>query len=127
MVKKVRGKVRFDYPAAVPEWEKHRDIRDRVMAKKGMFMDTQGRGFVSATLPNSKLNRIFLKQYTTRMVEKKTTKVGSLDELKQPIKEFHDVLKVDCPFRQHQDTWAAKRLLGLLRRKFVREEEPRDP
>ena len=121
-----RGTIRFGYPNAPTAWDKCKILRDRVLAKKGMVRDVQGRAFVTANLQNCKLNKIILREYMMVMKERGTTKIGVLAELAVPLQAFAAMQDVDIPFKVHQDSWAVKRLLSFLRRKWNRDETPRD-
>jgi hypothetical protein len=124
--RKTGRKSRQIYGRAAQSWDKQKLIRDRLLTKKSMFRDSDGKGFCKTSLTNCFINYDLLKEYTSAMAREHTIMIGTLSELKGPLKEFQKMQRVDNPIFAHQDAWTAKRLLGLLRRKWQRDEAPRE-
>ena len=125
--KKIRGKVRFGFPRAVESWESNNYIRERLKKKLGLPADVDGKGFVAQSMANIKVNFPVLVEYTKEMQKQGVTRIGSLAELAAPLAELYDSWDIKEPFRLHTDTWAVKRLLNLVYRKWHRDESPRAP
>jgi hypothetical protein len=105
-------------------------MKQRIMEPGRMMRSHTGSGFVDQSLQNLTFNFGCLKPVTKFMAEHGLTKIHSVDALGALFWKCYRLAGRDgTPANRHlahQDAWAAKRLLGVIRRKWQREEFPRD-
>mgnify|MGYP007004417846 FL=1 len=105
-------------------------MKQRILEPGLMLRSHTGSAFVDQSLQNLTYNFGCLKPVTKFMAEHGLTKIHSVDALGALFWKCYRLAGRDgTPANRHlahQDAWAAKRLLGLIRRKWQREEFPRD-
>jgi hypothetical protein len=105
-------------------------MKQRIMEPGFMLRSHTGTGFVDSSLQNLTFNFGCLKPVTKFMAEHGLTKIHSVDALGALFWKCYCLAGREVtPANKrlaHQDAWAAKRLLGVIRRKWQREEFPRD-
>jgi hypothetical protein len=103
----------------------------RVKARKQELLITSDKGepYVPATLANCKHNHEMLAGYTQIMCETGKMCTSHIESIKAPLLKFYTMqgtLRDDAKLSIHAQAWAIKRMLGVMKRKWSREECPRD-
>ena len=112
------------------EWEDNiPDIIGNFQKFGKIFSCAQRREYVAASLKNLSFNAPKLRAMTKRLQIVPTCRTPTIDELKKPIAAFYSrngKPESDHFFAVHNDACTAKRMMARLRRKFSKDETPRE-
>ena len=117
------------------DWESIRALRQRAAVGRSLMLGvrrkTDSAEVCVGTLKCAQLNCELVRMLSRRMAKHGVIKNPRLGRLYHEFVSFHQQngpLVGDAVLvASHADAWGLKRLLTLMRRKFARDEYPRDP
>ena len=117
------------------DWELLRPLRQRAAVGRSLLVGvrrkTDSAEVVVGTLKCAQLNCEMVRRLTLRMAKHGVIKNPPLGRLYHEFVSFHQqngpLTGDDVLVASHADAWGLKRILTLMRRKWSRDEMPRDP
>ena len=126
----ISNKDTLDYLKGVEdEWELIPDLLEQCKRGRSLFTDVHNKPFCAGSLKNISFNSPALKMTTERLKTVPSCKTPTLDELKIPINAWYVKCGKDPAqhrYSIHAEACTEKRLLARVRRKFSKDESPRE-